>query len=330
MSTALGPGPIRCLGPRTTTVRLPDPDRGATGGPASPLESPRSVLRDRRFAALADALQAPDRRRTRGRGRQAGLGAGWDAVWGRVRRWATVGLVQAAAGRGWWPLVPVLAELPRWRVEVPDTAAGHRMAGKYRGRDRGVPRAVAVSVLAIPRDPQDYLRGRSRQAVRTNNRRARGDGIRCHTLDPAQARARLADVVPDDWEGIVPTAAEELDAGLVTGHAAITADGATAALALTSHAGPLARLDLMLSGTGRASADARYLLSTHLITELAAAAPAGVRALAVESALLVPAGLRHFQHLLGFGQTTLEITSAASPADRAGPDRPHRATPART
>ena len=104
----------------------------------------------------------------------------------------------------------------------------------------------------------------------------------------------------------MPGAQTDLAAGLCTGWVAEAADGTTEVLALTSAAGPLARLDLMLTAPGR-EGEARYLLSAHLVTELAAA---GARLLAVDGALTLAPGLRHFQHLLGFGQATLDVRVA--------------------
>ncbi|HEY2225642.1 hypothetical protein [Actinomycetospora sp.] len=248
-----------------------------------------SLLHDDGFVALADGLQ-----------RRGGLRA-------RVTRLAT----RARVGAARTPLAPrvvaPLAALPTVPVTVPDTRSGRRLAAKYAGRERGLPRDLAVSVLALPETPEDYLRGRSRQALRTNSRRAREQGVTCRAVDPAESARRLEEVVPDRWyRAIVPGAQADLAAGLCTGWVAEGPDGTTEVVALTSTAGPLARLDLMLSAAER-EGDARYLLSAHVVTELAAA---GTRLLAVDGALTLAPGLRHFQHLLGFGQATLDVRVA--------------------
>lgn len=257
-----------------------------TGSLAEPVAS---LLRDDRFIALADGLQ----RRGGLRGRMARLIA-------RLR-------VGTARTRLAPQVVPALAGLPRIPVTVPGTTGGRRLAAKYTGQEHGVPRDLAVSVLPLPETPEDYLRGRSKQALRTNSRRAREQGVTCRAVDPLESVARLEEVVPDRWyDDIVPGARADLAAGLCTGWIAEAQDGTTEVLALTSAAGPLARLDLMLSAPDRDS-DARYLLSAHVITELAAT---GSRLLAVDGALTLPPGLRHFQHLLGFGQATLDVRVA--------------------
>lgn len=255
----------------------------------APLKPIPSLLHDDEFVALADGLQ----HRNGLRGRATGLMA-------RARVAAARGLLATC-------LAPVLADLPHVPVTVPDTRSGRRLAAKYTGRDRGVPRDLAVSVLPLPEEPEAYLRGKSRQALRTNSRRAREQGVTCRALDPVEAVHHLEQVVPDRWyRALVPSAQADLSAGLCAGWVAEAADGTTEVLALTSAAGPLARLDLMLSTPGRES-NARYLLSAHVVTELAAA---GARVLAVEGALLLSPGLRHFQHLLGFGQATLDVRVA--------------------
>ncbi|MCD2196245.1 hypothetical protein LQ327_22990 [Actinomycetospora endophytica] len=257
--------------------------------PAEPDVPVTSLLHDDGFVALADDLQ----HRGGLRGRAARL----------VAR-ARVGAARTALASR---VVPALADLPHVPVTVPDTEGGRRLAAKYAGRNQGVPRDLAVSVLRLPEKPEDYLRGRSKQALRTNSRRAREQGVTCRAVDPVESVARLAKVVPERWwDDIVPGARADLEAGLCTGWIAEAADGATEVLALTSGAGPLARLDLMLTAPDR-DGDSRYLLSAHVVTELAAA---GTRLLAVDGALTLAPGLRHFQHLLGFGQATLDVQVA--------------------
>jgi hypothetical protein len=258
----------------------------AAGEAELPSEPIASLLHDDGFVALADGLQ----RRGGLRGRASKLAA-------RARLAASR---TALAAR----VTPALAELPDVPVTVPDTRSGRRLVAKYAGRDRGVPRDLAVSVLTLPEEPEDYLRGRSKQALRTNSRRAREQGITCRALNPVESAHRLEQVVPDRWyQAVVPGAQADLTAGLCTGWVAESPDGTTEVLALTSAAGPLARLDLMLSAPDR-EGDARYLLSAHVVTELATA---GRRLLAVDGALLLSPGLRHFQHLLGFGQARLAV-----------------------
>lgn len=244
------------------------------------------------FLRLGEALQARD-------GRQA-----------RVRRAAATMACAVPALRD---RLPVLAELPTLAVNLSPTALGDRMEAKYGGHRQGVPRRLAVSVLALPERGEDYLRGRSRQAVRTNRTRATEAGVTCRRMGRVEAEVRIVAVLrARGEESLVDSVREDLQSGLVQAWLARDAEDATEVVALTSVDGPFARLDLILAAPGREAGPARYLLSAHLITELAAR---GVRHLAVDTALFLESGLRHFQRLLGFVPMTLELARGPQPDD---------------
>lgn len=254
-------------------------------------------LDDPRLTRLATALQT--RHRFRGR------------VGRSVATLACV--VPAVRGR-------VLAGVPELRLAPSGTAAGERMASKYSGRRHGVPRRLAVSVLTIPSDPAQYTRGRPRQALRTNSRRAREAGVVCRRIDAAEAGPQLEALLTARGEHeVVPLVEHDLAEGLCTVWVAEAADGVVEAAALTSRDGDFARLDLMVSAPDRESFPARYLLSAHLVAELGAA---GVRHLAVDSALFLREGLRQFQQRLGFEPTTLTLVAPPRPARPAPTRRP--------
>ncbi|MCD2193799.1 hypothetical protein LQ327_10475 [Actinomycetospora endophytica] len=251
-----------------------------------------SGLADPEFVRLGEALQALD-------GRQA-----------RVRRAAATMACAVPALRD---RLPVLAELPTLAVSLSPTALGERMEAKYGGHRRGVPRRLAVSVLALPECGSDYLRGRSRQAVRTNGNRAIEAGVTCRRMGRVEADVRITAVLRARGEDeLVGSVREDLHDGLVQAWLARDAEDATEVVALTSVDGPFARLDLMLAAPGREAGPARYLLSSHLVAELAGR---GVRHLAVDTALFLQSGLRHFQRLLGFVPMTLELTRGPQPDD---------------
>ncbi|WP_433801316.1 hypothetical protein [Actinomycetospora sp. CA-084318] len=247
-------------------------------------------LADPEFVRLGEALQRRHR------------------VQGRVRRTAATVACAVPALR---ERVPVLADLPQLTVTCSVSATGDRMAAKYDGARSGVPRRLAVSVLELPESVEDYLRGRSKQALRTNSRRAREAGVTCRRMGRVEAEVRLAALLrARDEEDLLPEVRGDLVAGVVQAWVARDADDATEVIALTSVDGTFARLDLMLSAPDRESGPARYLLSAHLVEELIAR---GVRHLAVDTALWLDAGLRHFQRLLGFEPTTLEFTRGTGP-----------------
>jgi hypothetical protein len=249
-----------------------------------------SGLTDPEFVRLGEALRA------RG-GRQA-----------RVRRAAATMACAVPALRD---RLPVLAELPTLAVSLSPTALGDRMEAKYDGHRRGVPRRLAVSVLALPERGEDYLRGRSRQAVRTNRARALEAGVTCRRMGRVEADVRMTALLRARGDGhLVESVREDLHGGLVQAWLARDTEDTTEVVALTSVDGAFARLDLMLAAPGREAGPARYLLSAHLVAEFAAR---GVRHLAVDTALFLEPGLRHFQRLLGFAPVTLELRRGPQP-----------------
>ncbi len=251
-----------------------------------------SGLADPEFVRLGEALQARV-------GRQA-----------RVRRAAATMACAVPALRD---RMPVLAELPELAVSFSPTALGDRMEAKYGGHRHGVPCRLAVSVLALPATGEEYLRGRSRQAVRTNSNRAAAAGVSCRRMGRVEAEVRITAVLrARGEEALVESVREDLHSGLVQAWLARDVEDATEVVALTSIDGPFARLDLMLTAPGREVGPSRYLLSAHLATELAAR---GVRHLAVDTALFLEPGLRHFQRLLGFEPMTLTLSRGPAPDD---------------
>ena len=52
-----------------------------------------------------------------------------------------------------------------------------------------------IAVLDLPGSPAEYLRGRSRQALRTNLKRAAASGITCAPVDSAEEVRRVADAI---------------------------------------------------------------------------------------------------------------------------------------
>jgi hypothetical protein len=169
-------------------------------------------------------------------------------------------------------------------------------------------KAASHACLPLPADADSYLRGRHRQAVRTNLHRA--DKIRL-TCRP----------VPNDWEvtgqvlrsGTFAGLYEELEqleqpdavvkswavfdsGGGVLGRAVALVDERTAVLLLLH--GPT---DLGVAH------QTRYLLHTALVADLIRR---GVRNLVVESILGAPPGLKYFAARLGYRACRIRVVSA--------------------
>ncbi len=229
----------------------------------------------------------------------------FDAANGFVRRLRRRGRPAEPRGRrsgarGAWSLALVLARLPHLTL-TPSTSPGGRAIADYlRSRRYGVPvNRLAQTVLPIPPTVEDYLRGRRRQAVRTNIRRAREAGVTCRPLRIGDECALLGVPVElishpgDAWWG------------------AFDARGRTLALAIVSLDGEWAMLNALKSRSHLA----RYLLHTEIVSFLAAS---GVRRLLVNggAGLVLDDGLRYFQRRLGYEVVHVRLGRAYAATER--------------
>ena len=213
-----------------------------------------------------------------------------------------------ASGRAerWWfavthlDLVPDYVRLLRSLSTVPlapgSTPAGRRLAALFAGESWR--RSAAHAVLELPTVPDDYLRGRARQAVRTELRKAAADGLVAGPLhaDVAGVLARYArERAPDQdlavWHAEVGQAGARWwcvrdAAGDVVGVACALVDGPQAVLRLVSATDDRA-----------VSASARVALHTALATDLAGD---GVRLLVLRDALHAVPGLQYHAARLGY------------------------------
>lgn len=177
-------------------------------------------------------------------------------------------------------------------------------------RTAGLPTGrLARAVLELPVSEEEYLRGRQRQAMRTNVRRARALGISCRNIPDVDERAKVAtkvvtsrhsnDVLLGDW----------LDGRLESGEffAAVGHDGTALAFASVAVDTYCSFLKGMISSQAEEASPARYLLLLHLVVELG---HSGVRYLLADSALQLPAGLQYFQHLAGFTAVNVQVRRA--------------------
>lgn len=200
-------------------------------------------------------------------------------------------------------LVRVLAQLPRIDVRLSDSPPGREIDKYLSIRVHGVcTHRLAQGVLHIPGRPGEYLRGRSRQAVRTNLHRAEAANIECRFPPNLQSGAGTVELIAFDGRG------ENV------GHLSATVDSEWAMLR-----------DLV--GT---QSEARYALHTALVTFLCSR---GVRFLFVQGpgALVLPPGLQYFQHLLGYRVAHLRVRYSgqrrrrgASPAETSMSEAPGR------
>ncbi len=188
-------------------------------------------------------------------------------------------------------LVHLLVRLPRLEVNVSDDAAGREIDRFLRARAHGVfYHRIAQGVLEIPPQYVAYLRGRSRQAVRTNLHRAESSKLRCHPLVAVDALDQAAErlgmpkgtgTLMRERDDAVWVARDEKDQEVGLLWATIDSEWA------------------MLRNLAATRGEARYLLHTELVRYLGRR---GVRYLFVQggNALSLAPGLQYFQRLLGY------------------------------
>jgi hypothetical protein len=169
-------------------------------------------------------------------------------------------------------------------------------------------KAASHACLPLPSDADSYLRGRHRQAVRTNLHRADKIQLTCRPIPNNWAVTREA-LRPGKFAGLFAQI-EQLEqpdavlkswavfdsAGQLLGRAVVLVDERTAVLLLLH--GPI---DLEVAH------QTRYLLHTALVADLIRR---GVRNLVVESILGAPAGLKYFAARLGYRACRIRVVSA--------------------
>jgi len=109
-------------------------------------------------------------------------------------------LVVVAATRPWQAtaLLVLLVRTPKVEVTLSDSAAGDALRKHFDAWFLGVfpQNRLCRGVLFLPRKQSEYVRGRRRQAVRTNVRRAEAAGIWCETVEgPSEAMRAVRRVV---------------------------------------------------------------------------------------------------------------------------------------
>jgi hypothetical protein len=198
-------------------------------------------------------------------------------------------------------VVEVARRLPVVEAAFSDSPAGHELRAWFGpGRALPVDRAP-VALLPLPATEAEYLRGRAKQALRTNVTRALEAGIRVSA--PASA-AELFDSIVElaarrhqPVSGMVPRRSRN---GLVR-HFVVAWDdaGEPVALSETIIDGPWGGLAVLVSnGDHPHASSARYLLHLHTVRQAMAQ---HVRQLVVGGSMLLTApGVRYFQQRTGF------------------------------
>lgn len=170
-----------------------------------------------------------------------------------------------------------------------------RWDGRLRYRD-------AQGILRLPADFSEYLRGRHRQAVRTNVGHARRAGLRAEV-----------EFVPDWAPGTDDSRLPYITPGPVERWNLLTAEGTVVAQAILSIDAEVALLQGMMSLVPHG----RWLLHTTMVERLCGSCE--VLLINCDDAYLMPSGVQYFQRLLGYDIARLRLQRSRPPRREAAP-----------
>jgi hypothetical protein len=232
-----------------------------------------------------------------------------DGGLGSPRRLAA--LVRAAAANPWraFALVTLLLRSPRIDVVISANAAGDALRAHLGRRFLGIvpQHRLCQGVLILPKREEDYLRGRRRQAVRTNLRHAAAAGIVCEPIAcPADALQAVAQIMGRRQAGMDAADRDALSHRYpvlfalpeVTGFVARSRDGEPLAVVVVVIDDEMCLLHVAVASNH----DARWALHQHLVRTLIGrqaryllSAPEGSF-----GALALAPDVQYYQHLLGY------------------------------
>ena len=206
-------------------------------------------------------------------------------------------------------LIALLVRTPTEYVALSGTAAGEALDDYFSQRSLGVVpwNRFCRGLLFLPEDHAAYLRGRRRQALRTNLRRAADAGIECEVVtDPRRAIDDISHVLRRQWNWLADA---EMEARLEDFRASVTRSEVTTAVARDEDGRPLAvattvidNFVCLITHAVATSHEARWALHDHLVQLLIARR---VRYLLAEGGgmfgvLGFATNVQHYQHLLGY------------------------------
>jgi hypothetical protein len=206
-------------------------------------------------------------------------------------------------------LIALLLRTPTEYVALSETSAGQALDEYFSQRSVWVVpwNRFCRGVLVLPPDHVSYLRGRRRQAVRTNLRRAADAGIECEVVtDSRRAVKDVAHVLRLQWCWLADA---EMEARLSDFRAAIACSEVTTAVARDAQGRPLAvattiidNAVCLITHAVATTHEARWALHDHLVRLLI---HRRVRYLLAEGGgpfgvLGFGSNVQHYQHLLGY------------------------------
>jgi hypothetical protein len=187
--------------------------------------------------------------------------------------------------------------LPTVDVELTPSPAGQMIGQHFAIRSDGRLRyRDAQGFLQLPADFSEYLRGRHRQAVRTNVGHARRSGLRA-----------AVEYVPDWAPGTDDSRLPYITPGPVERWNLLTAEGTIVAQAILSVDEEVALLQGLMSLVPHG----RWLLHTAMVERLCGSCE--VLLINCDDAYLMTPGVQHFQRLLGYEIGRLRLRRSPSP-----------------
>jgi hypothetical protein len=207
--------------------------------------------------------------------------------------------------RGALACIQLLLGLPCFRVSLTDTTAGRRIDAHLRRRTWGIPHTrIAQAIFELPHSEGGHLRGRSRQAVRTNRRRALASGIVCLQLIDGDVRRCAVQALSERLEHMCGWPMERFCEPGDIWWAAFDATGVPVAVAALTVDREWALWQVM----GSTDRSARYLLHSEIVETLRRS---GVRYLTVSGPMapMLESSLQYWQQRLGYSVANLTLPS---------------------
>jgi hypothetical protein len=195
--------------------------------------------------------------------------------------------------------------LPVIRLEVGQGSAGRSIGRHLNHRFIARPIGRAHATLILPDTYDRYLKGRSRQALRTNLVRASRQGTTVDPIDSSKLIQHVQRLLADDAD--IPYLHElmlEVPGEGVSDWVARSTTGAIIGIARLQIDNKVAWLKFFCASRDGAASTARYLLFGRIVEDLISR---GVNLILVDLQLRGSPGLAYFQDRLGFRPVRVEL-----------------------
>jgi hypothetical protein len=195
-----------------------------------------------------------------------------------------------------------------------DSLPGRALRAHFNDRSLGlVPRnQFCQGVLLLPRDHAAYLRGRRRQALRTNLRKAATAGISCDAItDPSRGLDHLLEILGDREGTLTEEPAKVWRTRVAQPELTLVVAQGQHGRALAIAGVVVDDMTCLIQFAIASNHEARWALHDHLVRALIAR---GVRYLVSEGGGLFGAlgfepNVQHYQHLLGYELRHLTLST---------------------